>query len=212
MKVLLSMPIALNIDENNKNMEKINIRKQQYIQGIYQLKYLLKPYEKYGIQFQISDNTTDTLDSEISAVLPENTILSCFKNNRYGKINKGAGLLEVWQHNYQLFKEYDYIIHFEPRTLLVSDLFFKDFFANPRTVFTPGEKTGKLQKHVYTGLFAIQSSLLLQYIDRTPPAYLCERYISIEDSLGEFIHGKADIIPYVDVLWKFATHTYFVRF
>lgn len=206
------MAIALNIDETNKSMEKIATRKKQYIEGIQQLLYILKDYSKYSIQLQISDNTTDTLDSDIAAVLPQNTIITCFKNNKYGKINKGAGLLEVWQYNMNLYKEYDYIIHFEPRTLLISDTFFRSFISNPRTLFTAGDKTGKLKMHVYTGLFAIQTTLLEKYVQKIPPEYLCAKFISIEDSLGEFINTNTDMIPYADVLWKYATHTYYTRF
>jgi len=212
MKIILSMAISLHINELDISMEKTNVRKQQYIQGIQQLVYILKGYSKYNIQFQISDNTTDILDKDIMDVLPTNTIVTCFKNNQYGKLNKGAGLLEVWQHNLNLFKEYDYIIHFEPRTLLISDTFFSSFFSNPRTLFTLGDKSGKLKSHVYTGLFAIESTLLQKYTENVHPEYLCEKKISIEDCLGEFVEKYSDRIPYVDVLWKFATHTYFIRF
>ena len=55
--------------------------------------------------------------------------ITVIKNNpnNYGKINKGAGLIEIWRNNIELLKQYDYIIHFEPRQLLINNDFINDF-------------------------------------------------------------------------------------
>ena len=205
------MAIALNIDESNSCMEKIVIRKQQYIDGMKKLCEYIPLFQTHNVKFQISDNTTDTLDEDILAVLPPSTIVTCFKNNKYGKLNKGAGLMEVWTHNMGLYLKYDYVIFFEPRTLLNSSFFFEEFFKNPRNLFTNGDKSGRLMKQLYTGLFAIDPKLIYVFLENVTMDNLCRYMISIEDILGEFLYGRVDMIPYADVLWKYAGGKEYIR-
>ena len=110
--------------------------------------------------------------------------ITVIKNNpnNYGKINKGAGLIEIWRNNIELLKKYDYIIHFEPRQLLINNDFINDFIKNPRNLFT----IGKEQNHFNTGLFCIKSSTLLQYIRLNSPQLLVVKKLGIEYSLYHF--------------------------
>ena len=206
------MAIALNIDERDSRMEKITIRKQQYIDGINKLSEYMPLFQAHNVKFQISDNTTHTLDEDILAVLPPSTIISCFKNNKYGKLNKGAGLMEVWTYNMDLYIQYDYVIFFEPRTLLNSPLFFEEFFKNPRNLFTNGDKSGRLTKQLYTGIFALDPKLIYAFLENVTMDFLCRHMISIEDIFGDFLYGKIDMIPYADILWKYAGEKEYIRF
>ena len=51
-----------------------------------------------------------------------------FDNNRYGRWNKGAGLIQKWLHNKNILNNYEYIIFFEARLELLSHYFFDKFF------------------------------------------------------------------------------------
>lgn len=197
MKVLLSMGIAMNINERDGSMEFRNIRKAQYLKSLEVLHSLLKDYPQ--VDLHICDNTAKSLDPDISGALRPGTLVTCMEDNAFGAINKGAGIMTVWINNLELYKKYDYVIWFEPRTLFVSDLFFEEFFANPRTLFTYGNKNTLNPKTVYTGLFSATPVLLEEYLSKTERAHLCRHYISIEDHFGEFLYGRADLLPFFDV-------------
>lgn len=185
-------------------MELKAIRKWQYLTCLDRLNKLL---EKYPVDIHISDNTTDILDPDIAAVLRKGTIVNCFVDNHHGAINKGAGIMTVWLHNQELYKNYDYVIWFEPRTLLISDFFLREFFASPSNLFTFGDKTTCKETALYTGIFAIQPILLEEYLSKTSRDYLCERYICIEDNLGEFLKGRIRFVEYADVFhWPARTN------
>ena len=129
--------------------------------------------------------------------------ITVIKNNpnNYGKINKGAGLIEIWRNNIELLKQYDYIIHFEPRQLLINNDFINDFIKNPRNLFT----IGKEQNHFNTGLFCIKSSTLLQYIQLNSPQLLVSKRLGIEYSLYHFfLRNKIqfDTRKKMNLIWR----------
>ena len=91
-------------------------------------------------------------------------------------------MIEIWRNNIELLKQYDYIIHFEPRQLLINNDFINDFIKNPRNLFT----IGKEQNHFNTGLFCIKTSTLLQYIQYNSPQLLVTKRLGIEYSIYNF--------------------------
>jgi hypothetical protein len=173
------MPTTVIVDHtstlfNLGQLEYGNKRIEQYQKGI---NTLLELNKNNNIDMILADNGSDfdlILDKRI-------TVINNNPNN-YGKINKGAGLIEIWRNNIELLKKYDYIIHFEPRQLLINNDFIDDFMKNPRNLFT----IGKEQNHFNTGLFCIKSSTLLQYIQLNSPQLLVSKRLGIEYSLYHF--------------------------
>jgi hypothetical protein len=196
-RYLLSLAISMNIDESDTRMEKMDIRRKQYINGIRALLKYKDILNSNSVDIHISDNTTDTLDEDIRKELPPQTIIRCFINNRFGKINKGAGLLEKWNYNRQLFSQYEYIIHFEPRPLLENPAFFLSFFKNPRNLFTKGVKDDPTSYNLYTGCFALKTELLFEFLNIVSPELLCEHMLSIEDVMGKLLWN---IVDFIDII------------
>ncbi len=202
MKICIFMPTTVVVDHTSTlfNLEQLeygNKRIEQYQKGINKLLELNK---NNNIDMILADNGSDfdlILDKRITVI----------KNNpnNYGKINKGAGLIEIWRNNIELLKKYDYIIHFEPRQLLINNDFIDDFMKNPRNLFT----IGKEQNHFNTGLFCIKSSTLLQYIQLNSPQLLVSKRLGIEYSLYHFfLRNKIqfDTRKKMNLIWFPADH------
>lgn len=202
------MPTTINIDINSRlnklNQLTCNEKRQiQYLEGIQQIYKLNKNYD---IKIYLSDNS-DFFDnnSEIKDYI-NTTHIEIISNvsNIYGKVNKGAGLIENWVYNKDLLKKYDWIIHFEPRQLLQSNQFINNFLQNPRNLFT----LGKEKNHFNTGLFCINSESLLEFININNPDKLIKNNISIEYVLYSYfiinkIKNKIEfsILDKMDLLW-----------
>ena len=173
-KICIFMPTTITVDETcylykENQLTSNNIRENQYIEGIKKIYELNK--EK-NIDMYISDNSTFfNNNSTLKDYLLNNTKIHIINNvpNVYGKYNKGCGLIEHWLYNKDLLINYDYIIHFEPRLLLQSNLFIDNFILKPRTIFNIGggyfNKDNNSYKHYNTGLFSIKTDVLLQFIN-----------------------------------------------
>jgi hypothetical protein len=167
----------------SKQLTDNNDRIPQYLNGIKKIKELNPTTNIY-----ISDNSEYlNNDSELLQYLIENDIY-IIKDapNKYGKTNKGAGLIENWIHNINLLKKYEYIIHFEPRQLLINNNFIENFLKNKRNLFTLNNNI----PHFNTGLFAINSAILINYIIESNLDDFCEKSISIEDNLIEYFKNN----------------------
>lgn len=179
MKICIFMPTTIIIEHTSTlfkkgQLEYGNKRIKQYQKGINKLLELNK---NNNIDMILADN-----GSKFDFKLDERIIVIKNNPNNYGKINKGAGLIEIWHNNIEILKQYDYIIHFEPRQLLINNDFIDDFIKNPRNLFT----IGKEQNHFNTGLFCIKSSTLLQYIQYNSPQLLVSKKLGMEYSLYHF--------------------------
>ena len=197
MKICIFMPTTVIIDHTSTLFKRGQLeygkkRIEQYKKGINKL---LELNTNNNIDMILADNGNDfdlTLDKRIT-VIKKNP-------NNYGKINKGAGLIEIWCNNIELLKQYDYIIHFEPRQLLVNNNFIDNFMKNPRNLFT----MGKEQNHFNTGLFGIKSSTLLQYIQINSPELLVAKQLGIEYSIYHyFLRNKIqyDTLDKMNLIW-----------
>lgn len=184
----------------NKDSNHGQIRIQQYVKGLQKFFEYTDILKKHDIDIVLVDNNiSDSFPSEILNVLPPNTNTITFKNNRYGKINKGSGLIEKWLHCKELIKDYDWLIHFEPRQILLDFSFIETFLKNPCNLFTWGGIVGrKDDSHVYTGIFTIKSETLLQYIDTI---YLPHFKECIEYSIFRFLEHDYTIVPQAKLLW-----------
>ena len=154
-------------------------RIEQYQKGIDKL---IELNSKYNFDIYLADNGLDfgdkiTINNKIK-IISDNP-------NNYGKYNKGAGLIETWINNEEILSKYDYIIHFEPRQLLIDNYFIDNFIKNPRALFTYNHHPCN-QKHFNTGLFACKSNELLEFINKYSPELLVTRSLGLEHALYYF--------------------------
>lgn len=213
MKILCELRICTNIQDSYlfKTNQLVNneLRLQQYITGINKFIELNnKNINENIIDVYITDNTIsseNTLDKLLLDIIPKNVkIITCINNN-YGCFNKGAGDIEQWLYCKDLIKEYDWIIHFEPRQMLLSNQFIDSFIENPRNLFSLGgpynTKDLNSNYHFNTGLFCIESKLLIEFINGINLHTYKE---SIEYTFFNFFKNKNytyDIIDKLDLLW-----------
>jgi hypothetical protein len=200
--ILLLSTIFIDINSPLYKKNELTSNKEriiQYLNGIKKVKELNPESDIY-----ISDNSNYLNEkSDILHYLIENNI-HIIKDapNNYGKINKGAGLIENWKHNISLLKKYEYIIHFEPRLLLIDNYFINNFLENKRNLFTLNHPI--LMPHFNTGLFTIKSDILINYINTREINVLCIKSISIENDLINYFKNNNisyHILDKLNVYW-----------
>lgn len=175
------------------------IRNKQYIDGLNSVFKYKDILNKYGVDICLSDNTINDVSSiphEIMTIIPSDVKIITKNANTYGSINKGAGLLETWEFCMDIIKQYDWVIHFETRQILENFDFITNFLELNRNLFTLGDSV-----HFNTGLFCIDSSVLLKYIRETPPMTL---RVSIEYHIFDFVNRNRiyyDTIDKMGLLW-----------
>lgn len=207
MEILLLMPISTIINENcninNVITEKRDKRKQQYIDSLTKLSSYINSSNniKNKIDILLIDNTTTKIDEDIKKIL--DNISGCdytvYNGNSRGKFNKGAGLIDVWEKYKDVIKKYKYIIHFEPRQMLINNAFINNIVNNPKDKFLVIDNK-KHPKHFYTGLFCISSEYLLDFLESYSSRYIVFHKLSIEYLLYNFMENKSYNYDTVDKL------------
>ena len=202
MKHCIFMPTTFIIDKNsylfkNNQLEKTEKRLKQYQQGIDKIVELNK---NYNFDIYIADNGHN-FDDKIK--IPE--CIKVIKNNpnKLGRYNKGSGIIEIWNNNIEILKQYDYIIHFEPRQLLIDNYFIDNFMKNIRTLFTYNSNPNAW-RHFNTGLFACKSQELLQFISQCSTEFLVNRNAGIEYMLYNFFNNNNinyDVLDKMNLIW-----------
>lgn len=206
MKICIFMPTTIIIDTSSslfkKNqLEKNENRIKQYQNGINKLVEL---NNDKNFDIYMADNG---LDFQNKLIIDDKIKIIKNNPNNYGKFNKGAGLVEIWKNNIELIKQYDYIIHFEPRQLLIDNYFIDNFMKNPRALFTHN-KNPNSPRHFNTGLFACKSKDLLTFIDVVSPSKLVKHNASIEYVLYNFFKNNNlhyDVLDKMSLIW-YDTH------
>ena len=194
MKTLAYLHISQHTDANNRTVTHGEERIQQYLDGF------SKFFEYPGLQkfdILVTDNTITEdcpLDKRLQDLISSYKCRTVLCDNNHGKQNKGAGVLEQWRYCRDIILEYDWIIHFEPRQLLLNFDFFDSFFEAPRNLFN------ERPAHFFMGLFAISSNLLIDFVDNIS---LGQRQ-SIEYALYDYINGryKFDTIEKLNLAWN----------
>lgn len=185
---------------------------------IHFIELLTKSAKGKDIDIYFSDNTVESLDllpEEIFKLIENNSIKSmCANKNDYGYINKGAGLVEMWKHNMELIKKYDWLLYFETRTDLTSDKFLRECLSRNSNVFkilNPEENP-----HFYTGLFMVRTEILDDFCKATDPNEMLNSNTSIEYLLKDFMDERyPDYIIYkekLNVIWHDVTQNRFIEF
>ena len=184
-KILCILPICC--FPTNKDTFIGNERIQQYITGLNKFFEYIEIMNNHNVDIYIFDNTidkNDTLPQEFLEIIPDNVKVINDYANKYGGINKGAGLIESWLYLKDIIQQYDYLIHFEPRQLLIDFDFIQSFLQKKSNVFTLGGD----DKHFNTGLFCVECKVLLKFITIVDIIYMTHNIVSIEYMLFNFFN------------------------
>jgi len=129
----------LHIDSCIKSKDYNTLRIQQYVESCNSIFKYMDFFKKNNIDVVLIDNSISLIDempNEIRCLIPTSVNIILKKNDfNYGYINKTAGVFEHWKLGRELFKNYDYIIHFELRLTLLNIDIIEDFIQNPISMF-----------------------------------------------------------------------------
>lgn len=196
--------LLLSLNPTNKcSLQAGTERTTQYVNGLTRFFALLNEHQQNFSNVFIVDNTissTDMIPKDVLSVIPNTANILLTLQNKYGKINKGCGLIEQWIYMEDILNDYDWIIHFEPRLYLKSFHLIDVFLQKHQTMFT----LGKSKDHFNTGLFCIARKDLQTYIKQVDLVDMCNKYISIENSMFEFFNVNNisyHLIDKMDVIW-----------
>lgn len=147
------------------------------------------------------DNTISSaknIPDQIIELLPRNTIFLLNKSNKLGRTNKGAGMLKSLEKHVTFFEDYDLIFYFEPRLILKSSEFIKQFIKNRINSFSM-----ESSKRVKTGYFGSTSNDLIEFINSYKAEDLVEKNLHIELLMYEFYEKKNTNFCTTSIsLWK----------
>jgi hypothetical protein len=168
-------------------------RIQQYIEGFDSYFSLLHDHVGSFENVYVIDKTVEDesrIDKRILEKIPleANIIFACRETeNRYGRDNKGAGLIESWEWNMPLMSHYEYIFYHEPRQKLLDFSFYEAFIKNPTNLF------GKyIERQFNTGTFFMKTETLQEYISYRTAESMSENHITIEADMYDFFNGLGD--------------------
>lgn len=148
-----------------------------------------------------SINKNEELPFEIKNIIPSNVKVYYDLYNDYGAINKGCGLIDKWLKNISIIEKYKWLIHFEPRQMLINFDFFNNFLKEPRNLFKLlSSDNTNYYNHFHTGLFGIEISLLINYIKNVNLNYMCNNKISIEYDLFNYFKINKILFYKIDKL------------
>jgi hypothetical protein len=189
-RTILWLSIASTTDETDPRLEKRVGRRRQIVEGLTKLfEHSFPPW----VDICLFDNTTRQPPKEIRESLPDRAVVRAHENNRYGRLNKGAGLLDEWRYYRELIGRYELLVHFEPRQLLIDHDFFRRI---------EGSRFRVLDDQFYTGLFAIRTSDLLEFADRYTPQWMVERRVNIETLLYGFMSDRSyQKVDRLNLIW-----------
>ena len=184
-KILCILPICCFPTHNDTFIG--NERIQQYITGLNKFFEYIEIMNNHHVDIYIFDNTIDKNDifiKELLEIIPSNVKIMHDHVNKYGGINKGAGLIESWLYLKDIIEQYDYLIHFEPRQLLINFDFIEFFLQNKSNVFTLSADYSQFN----TGLFCIDCKILLLFITNVNIDNMIYNVINIEYMLFQFFN------------------------
>ena len=134
------MKTIIHIDSCIKSKDFNSIRIKQYIESCNSIFKHIDYFKSNNIDIVLIDNSISSIDEmpiEITNLIPDIVKIILIKNNNfnYGAINKTAGVFEHWKIGRELFKNYDYIIHFELRLTLLNIKIIEKFIQSPISTF-----------------------------------------------------------------------------
>lgn len=189
MKILIELRTAMNVENiNSIPVSRGNIRKQQYISG---LEKISKYYNEIcNCDVILVDNTLNDLtelSSDIKSLLPKDCFFHIKNKNNYGKYNKGAGDIDMWNDYSNMIRSYEYFFHYEPRLQLIDFSFIRSFLKNPRNYFCLDET----YKQVKTGYFGVDTIDFYEFYSQVNIDEMVKNSVSIELLMFNFFKNKS---------------------
>lgn len=183
MKILLELRTAIKPKKSDITFDDNRI--EQYHNGLdsfYNVFSKINAQYKENCKIVLVDNTISSVNdipSKLLSVIDKNTEVVVFDKNNYGKLNKGAGLIESWRECDEFISQYDYFFHYEPRLILQDSTFIQSFLNSPSNMFSLEEKN----QHgwgVRTGYFGSKVEDLRSFYQSVDIDNMINRSISIE--------------------------------
>lgn len=200
-------------------------RIKQFQAGFGQVAELVKKYPDFDV-FPV-DSTLHPgfiLDERVQNAInsiPNLQETNFFWDNELGKINKGCGLIIQWRRVLPKIaaRNYEYIIHYEPRQFLLDFSFFERFVKKNANYFkatsyriTASTKAWPVRfclkiipvyrHNFWTGLFSLETALFKDFVTSTDLNRLAKKKVSLED----YMYQKLDksqiyLIDRLGLLW-----------
>ena len=200
--LLLNSSIIVNKPLLNKDTIKREYGKNRiksYIDGFLKLKEN-NVYSKFEKVILI-DNTVSSVNkipAKIIDLLTDDTTFLVSRNNAYGRMNKGAGMLDSLKLNKDIITDYDLIFYYEPRLLLQSTDFIDEFLSGKENMFS-----FESDKRVKTGYFGSNSKDLNDFIDSYSVKEILNDNLHIELLMYQFYEQRNTRFEYTSTsLWK----------
>ena len=184
---------------DNIKIEYGSNRIKSYLEGFNSLKDL-KIYD-YFDKVLIVDNTIKNkkkFPQSIKRLIPENAEYILDNQNVYGRINKGAGMMDSLQKNLQEFKKSQKIFYFEPRLILKDIDFCKNFIHDDKNYFSFESK-----ERVKTGYFGSITKDLVEFVNQSSVQDIVDKSLHIELLMYQFYKNKNTAFLNSEIsLWK----------
>lgn len=190
-------------------------RRRQYLSGIEDICKRIKNYK--DIDLFIADNTIHDeselcvdLRGQLSSIEGHRKYYKV--NNYFGAKNKGCGLLAQWRHALpNIVKNYQHVIHYEPRQKMNDESFLINFQKYPGNIFRLDTvKVYKyhlfpvLYRHFQTGYFSCNSRTLLDIALSLDENLMCDKSLSIEGLIYQYFkHRKLSfkLVKQLGISW-----------
>ena len=198
MKIALFLITTFIIDEDSQLFKKKFLtnnktRLEHYINGIKSLDFF-----KHDIILLDNSSPLEKLPSNLKKIITSNSNIKYINNtkNIVGKLNKTAGVIDVYKNNIDLLKKYDVIIHFEPRQKIVDNSFF---FLSGNNFYID-----KTNRQFHTGLFSIDSINFIKFLNKYNPEDILKNNLQLESILFQFIaenNIKFNRVDKLGIIW-----------
>ncbi len=174
-------------------------RIQSYIKGLEALNNIdiINNFDDIYI-FDNTVNNQKSMPKEIINVLPEEAKYFCNKNNKVGRKNKGAGMLETLQNNSKELLNFEKLFYFEPRLVINDSNFINEFLLSDKNYFSI-----ESDKRVKTGYFGSNTYDLIQFLESTKVKNLIDKNLHIELLMYDFYANKSTEFFHKNIsIWK----------
>ena len=200
--LLLNTSIIVNkpiIARDNIKIEYGKKRIASYIKGFEALNSvdIINNFDDIYI-FDNTVNNKNQIPNEIINHLPQKTKYFCKKNNKTGRKNKGAGMLETLQNNSKELLDFEKLFYFEPRLVINNSNLINKFLLSDKNYFSI-----ESDQRVKTGYFGSKTIDLINFLDSTKVESLIDENLHIELLMYEFYAKKNTEFVHTSIsVWK----------
>ena len=187
--ILIELRAAINVSDYVFGKDYVETRISDYVAGL--KCFFEKVSHNKNFDCIFVENTTENkndIPQQILEVIPEGTFLHVKNKNNYGKVNKGAGDIEMWKDYLDKISEYEYFFHYEPRMILDDATFIQSFLDNPRNCFCVEDNAWA--PAVKTGYFGVIVKDFIKYCNSIDLEKFSEKGTNIENDIRTFFESK----------------------